>query len=50
MRLWHTFPVRVVFLPVSRPVGMAWIVGEAGGGMAAFALVTGTSKFYSCVK
>ena len=33
-------PVRLVFRPLSRPVGMTWVVGEAGGGMAAFALVT----------
>ena len=33
-------PVRLVFLPVSRPVGMAWVVWEARGGMAAFALAT----------
>ena len=34
--------VRLVFLSVSRPVGMAWGVGEAGGGMMAFALATGS--------
>ena len=27
-------------IPVSRPVGMAWVVGEVGGGMAAFTLTT----------